>query len=105
MLKGETEAIQHKLYEAVKERDREEAKDSFQFFDTICGATQERQDALFEMLKQKISELPTTNISNIRAEKLELFNHYLNHKVNFSGGYLEGESSKLLKEFFYSRRN
>ena len=30
---------------------------------------------------------------------------YLNHKVNFSGGYLEGESSKLLKEFFYSRRN
>ena len=30
---------------------------------------------------------------------------YLNHKVNFSGGYLEGESSELLKEFFYSRRN
>ena len=30
---------------------------------------------------------------------------YLNHKVNFSGGYLEGESSKLLKDFFYSRRN
>ena len=29
----------------------------------------------------------------------------LNHKVNFSGGYLESESSKLLKEFFYSRRN
>ena len=30
---------------------------------------------------------------------------YLNHNVNFSGGYLEGESSKLLKDFFYSRRN
>ena len=30
---------------------------------------------------------------------------HLNHKVNFSGGYLEGESSKLLKEFFYSKRN
>ena len=30
---------------------------------------------------------------------------YLNHKVNFSGGYLEGESYKLLKEFFYLRRN
>ena len=30
---------------------------------------------------------------------------HLNHTVNFSGGYLEGESSKLLKEFFYSRRN
>ena len=30
---------------------------------------------------------------------------HLNHKVNSSGGYLEGESSKLLKEFFHSRRN
>jgi tRNA(adenine34) deaminase len=30
---------------------------------------------------------------------------HLNHKVNSSGGYLEGESSKLLKEFFQSRRN
>ena len=30
---------------------------------------------------------------------------HLNHKVNSSGGYLEGESSKLLKEFFRSRRN
>jgi len=29
----------------------------------------------------------------------------LNHKVNFSGGYLESESSKLLKKFFYLRRN
>lgn len=41
------------------------------------------------MLKQKISELPTTNISNIRAEKLELFNHYLNHKVNSNRTVLE----------------
>ena len=30
---------------------------------------------------------------------------HLNHKVNSSGGYLEVESSKLLKEFFHSRRN
>ncbi len=41
------------------------------------------------MLKQKISELPTTNTSNIRAEKLELFNHYLTHKVNSSRTVLE----------------
>ena len=31
--------------------------------------------------------------------------HHLNHQVNFSGGHLENESSKLLKEFFNSRRN
>tara|TARA_B100000575_G_scaffold292955_1_gene302838 strand:- start:145 stop:594 length:450 start_codon:yes stop_codon:yes gene_type:complete len=30
---------------------------------------------------------------------------HLNHQVNFSGGHLENESSKLLKEFFNSRRN
>ena len=41
------------------------------------------------MLKQKISELPTTNTSNIRAEKLKLFNHYLTHKVNSSRTVLE----------------
>lgn len=31
--------------------------------------------------------------------------HHLNHQVNFSGGYMEEESSKLLKEFFCSKRN
>ncbi len=31
--------------------------------------------------------------------------YHLNHQVNFSGGHLENESSKLLKEFFNSRRN
>ena len=45
------------LYEAVKIRDGENADECFQFFDTICGATQERQDALFEMLKQKMDML------------------------------------------------
>lgn len=57
MLKGETEKIQRMLYEAVKIRDGEKADECFQFFDTICGATQERQDALFEMLKKKMDML------------------------------------------------
>ena len=30
---------------------------------------------------------------------------HLNHHVNFSGGHMEEESSKLLKEFFHSKRN
>jgi len=29
---------------------------------------------------------------------------FLNHKVNYSGGYMEHESSKLLKDFFATRR-
>lgn len=49
MLRGETEAVQRLLLEAIKDRDGGEPG-NFRFFDTICGATQERQDALFEML-------------------------------------------------------
>lgn len=29
---------------------------------------------------------------------------FLNHRVNYSGGYMERESSELLKDFFASRR-
>jgi len=51
MMRGETEEVQRRVEAAVKERDgAEKARESFRFFDTICGATQERQDALKEML-------------------------------------------------------
>lgn len=49
MLKSETEEIQRRVRQAVTERDGK--SESFQVFDTICGATQERQDALFDMLR------------------------------------------------------
>lgn len=49
MLKSETEEIQRRIRQAVVDRDGDAA--SFHYFDTICGATQERQDALFEMLR------------------------------------------------------
>jgi 4-hydroxy-3-methylbut-2-enyl diphosphate reductase len=55
MLKSETQEIQTRLLAAVIERDASQA--NFQVFDTICGATQERQDALFEMLKTKMDVL------------------------------------------------
>lgn len=55
MLKSETQEIQTRLLAAVIERDASQA--NFQVFDTICGATQERQDALFEMLKTKMDML------------------------------------------------
>jgi len=48
MLKSETEAIQRLLRGALVERDGDDR--NFAMFDTICGATQDRQDALFEML-------------------------------------------------------
>ena len=65
MLKGETEELQRRIAAAVADRDNtvpdgEDNKDKesrFQFFDTICGATQDRQDALFEMLKEPMDML------------------------------------------------
>jgi 4-hydroxy-3-methylbut-2-enyl diphosphate reductase len=55
MLQSETEEIQRRIRKGVIDRDGDDA--SFQVFDTICGATQERQDALFEMLKKPMDLL------------------------------------------------
>jgi 4-hydroxy-3-methylbut-2-en-1-yl diphosphate reductase len=51
MLSSETEEIQRRIRQAVHDRDGDEAgARNFQNFDGICRATQERQDALREML-------------------------------------------------------
>ena len=55
MLKSETEEIQRRLQRSVIARDGHAS--AFQSFDTICGATQERQDALFDMLRQPMDLL------------------------------------------------
>ncbi len=55
MLKSETEEIQRRLRQAIIDRDSD--ANAFQMFDTICGATQERQDALFEMLRKPMDLL------------------------------------------------
>ncbi len=58
MLRGETEEVQRRIMEAVKQRDGDrQPAGNFRFFDTICGATQERQDALREMLGQPMDLL------------------------------------------------
>ncbi len=57
MLKSETEELQRRIATAIRERDKDEQSENFQFFDTICGATQERQDALFDMLKKPMDVL------------------------------------------------
>ena len=51
MLKSETEEIGRRIRAAIMDRDGG-SEENYQVFDTICGATQERQDALFEMLEK-----------------------------------------------------
>jgi 4-hydroxy-3-methylbut-2-enyl diphosphate reductase len=83
MLKSETEELQRRVRQAVVDRDGEElARQNFQVFDTICGATQERQDALFEMLRHPMDVLlviggynssNTTHLVEIGEKELPTF--------------------------------
>jgi 4-hydroxy-3-methylbut-2-enyl diphosphate reductase len=59
MMRGETEEVQRRIMAAIRERDgdTERTARNYRFFDTICGATQERQDALREMLDQPMDLL------------------------------------------------
>lgn len=58
MMRGETEEVQRRVMAAIRDRDGETgAKQNYRFFDTICGATQERQDALKEMLRKEMDLL------------------------------------------------
>lgn len=58
MLKSETEEVQRRLKQAILDRDGPEpGAVNFQVFDTICGATQERQDSLFGLLQQPLDVL------------------------------------------------
>jgi 4-hydroxy-3-methylbut-2-enyl diphosphate reductase len=65
MMRGETEEVQRRIQAAVASREQArsskaspvQSSGSFRFFDTICGATQERQDALRDMLEEKLDLL------------------------------------------------
>ncbi|MCF7765279.1 MAG: 4-hydroxy-3-methylbut-2-enyl diphosphate reductase [Verrucomicrobia bacterium] len=58
MLRGETEEVQRRLKEAmVQKYGVGEIEKHFRFFDTICGATQDRQDALEKLLAEPIDLL------------------------------------------------
>jgi 4-hydroxy-3-methylbut-2-en-1-yl diphosphate reductase len=83
MLKSETEEMQRRLRQAVLDRDgAASGEQNFVFFDTICGATQERQDALFNLLDEPLDLLlvvggynssNTTHLVEIGEEKLPTF--------------------------------
>jgi 4-hydroxy-3-methylbut-2-en-1-yl diphosphate reductase len=58
MLRGETEEVQRRLKRAMEQKFGAENVDKhFRFFDTICGATQDRQDALSKLLEEPLDLL------------------------------------------------
>ena len=58
MLRGETEEVQRRLRSAMAKRfGPENIGHHFRFFDTICGATQDRQDALQKLLGEPLDLL------------------------------------------------
>src|SRR5215211_957458 len=83
MLRGETEEVQRRVRQAVIDRDGPElAQKNFRFFDTICGATQERQDALRELLNVPMDLLlvvggynssNTSHLAEMGEEKLPTY--------------------------------
>ncbi|HEY1583450.1 MAG TPA: 4-hydroxy-3-methylbut-2-enyl diphosphate reductase [Chthoniobacterales bacterium] len=83
MLRGETEEVQRRIQKAIIDRDGAEmARRNFRFFDTICGATQERQDALRELLNVKMELLlvvggynssNTSHLAEMGEEKLPTY--------------------------------
>ena len=83
MLKSETEEFQRRIAKAIADRDGgTDSGRNFQVFDTICGATQERQDALFGMLREPMDVLlvvggynssNTTHLVEIGEQRLPTF--------------------------------
>ena len=80
MLRGETEEVQRRLRAAIEKRDGSDK--NFRFFDTICGATQERQDALMVLLERPLDFLlviggynssNTTHLAEIGEKKLPTY--------------------------------
>ena len=80
MLKSETAEIQEMLRAAVVERDGNDSR--FHMFDTICGATQDRQNALFALLEKPLDAMfiiggynssNTTHLAHIASRKVPTF--------------------------------
>jgi 4-hydroxy-3-methylbut-2-enyl diphosphate reductase len=80
MLMSETMAVGEELRKAMAERYGEEnLAEHFELFDTICSATQDRQDALFELLEHTLdvaiivggyNSSNTNNLAIIAAERV-----------------------------------
>ena len=96
MLMSETMAVGEELRKAMVERyGAENLEDHFELFDTICSATQDRQDALFELLEYPLDVVVivggynssnTNNLAIIAAERIPRSYHIA------SGDCIGGES-------------
>jgi 4-hydroxy-3-methylbut-2-en-1-yl diphosphate reductase len=83
MLRSETEEIQRRLRQAMLDRYGAAAIDQhFRMFDTICGATQERQDALIHLLAQPLDLMivvggynssNTSHLAEMSAERMPTY--------------------------------
>jgi 4-hydroxy-3-methylbut-2-enyl diphosphate reductase len=80
MLRSETEEVQRRLRAVIAARDGSD--ENFRVFDTICGATQERQDALGELLVDPpdlmlvvggYNSSNTTHLADMGKEKLPTY--------------------------------
>ena len=104
MLRGETEDVQRRLKAAMIQKfGEDQLPRHFRFFDTICGATQDRQDALEKLLREPLdlllviggynssntshlaemgeAKLPTYFIKNAaKMVSTKLIHHYDQHK-------------------------
>ena len=95
MLMSETMAVGEELRKAMVERYGEEnLEEHFELFDTICSATQDRQDALFELLERPLdiaviiggyNSSNTNNLAIIAAERVPKSYHIA------SGDCIEGD--------------
>ena len=96
MLMSETLAVGEELRKAMAERYGEEnIADHFELFDTICSATQDRQDALFDLLEQPLDVMVviggynssnTNNLAIIADERVPKSYHIA------SGDCIEGDA-------------
>jgi len=100
MLRGETEEVQRLLRNAMSQKYGAANLDRhFRFFDTICGATQDRQDALGKLLREPIDLLiviggynssNTSHLAEMGESKLPTF---------FIKNASKMESDKLIRHF------
>ncbi|MBA3951782.1 MAG: 4-hydroxy-3-methylbut-2-enyl diphosphate reductase, partial [Rubrobacter sp.] len=96
MLMSETLAVGEELRKAMAERYGEEnIADHFELFDTICSATQDRQDALFDLLEQPLDVMVviggynssnTNNLAIIADERVPASYHIA------SGDCIDGDA-------------
>ncbi len=105
MLRGETEEVQRRIKAVmIKKYGESEIENHFRFFDTICGATQDRQDALEKLLREPMNLLivvggynssNTSHLAEMGEAKLPTF---------FIKNAAKMESDKLIRHFDLHRR-